>query len=315
MRQALEPALGPRRRTLRRLALPAAFGVLVLAALPGSAAEAAITLAPAAPGLVAAYGMEEAGGTTLSDLSGNGNNGVLSGATWTSAGRFGSALRFNGTNNFVTVPDSASLDLTTGMTQEAWVNPAALGSIFRTVTLKDRPGGLVYDLYATSGGKAAPSGEISIAGDKSVAGTTAIPLNTWTHLATTYDGAFQRLYVNGVQVAQRAQTGSIGTSTGALRIGGNQVWGEYFDGAIDEVRVYNRALVVTEIQADMNASVGNPDLTPPTAPGNLTATGSVTGAQLTWTAATDDVGISRYEVYRSTVSGFTPSAGTRIAQP
>ena len=80
-------------------------------------------------------------------------------------------------------------------------------------------------------------------------------LNTWTHLAATYDGATLRLYRNGTQVATRAVSGAITTSDSPLRIGGNLVWGEYFDGLIDEVRIYNRVLTATEIQTDMNAPV------------------------------------------------------------
>ena len=62
------------------------------------------------------------------------------------------------------------------------------------------------------------------------------------------------LYVNGTQAAQLLVAGSIVTSTGPLKIGGNAIWGEWFQGLIDEVRIYNRALSAGEIQADMNAS-------------------------------------------------------------
>jgi hypothetical protein len=58
-----------------------------------------------------------------------------------------------------------------------------------------------------------------------------------------------------VQVASQAQTGSMAASTAPLRIGGNGVWGEYFKGLIDDVRIYNRALTATEIQSDMNSPV------------------------------------------------------------
>jgi hypothetical protein len=61
----------------------------------------------------------------------------------------------------------------------------------------------------------------------------------------------QILYVNGVQVAIRPQTGPIKVSGGVLRIGGDSVWGDYFNGLIDEVRIYNRALSAGEVQADM----------------------------------------------------------------
>ena len=87
------------------------------------------------------------------------------------------------------------------------------------------------------------------------AAPAALASNTWTHLAATYDGANLRLYVNGTQVATRAVTGSMRASTGALRIGGNSTWGEWFGGLIDDVRIYNRALTPSEVQADMNTPV------------------------------------------------------------
>ena len=85
-----------------------------------------------------------------------------------------------------------------------------------------------------------------------------MPLNTWTHLATTYDGAALRLFVNGVQVSTRPTAGPMTVSNGALRIGGNGVWPEWFAGLIDEVRVYGRVLTAAEIQADMNLAVKPP---------------------------------------------------------
>lgn len=85
-----------------------------------------------------------------------------------------------------------------------------------------------------------------------------LPLNTWTHLAATFDGATLRLYRNGTQVATRAASGTIITSSNPLRIGGNTVWGEYFNGRIDEIRIYNRVLAQSEFQTDMNSAVTAP---------------------------------------------------------
>ena len=88
-----------------------------------------------------------------------------------------------------------------------------------------------------------------------VYGTAVLPVNAWTHLAATYDGTTMRLYVNGVQVASRPQTGNIATSTNPLQIGGDSIYGQYWSGRIDEVRVYNRALSAAEIQTDMNVPI------------------------------------------------------------
>jgi hypothetical protein len=215
----------------------------------------AATAAPP-PGLVAAYGFNEGSGPTVGDASGNLQNGTITGATWSTAGRFGGALSFNGTNNWVTIAETSRLDLTTGMTLEAWVRPTSLTG-WKTVMLKERPGGLAYGVYASDNTSRPPAGYVNRSGaDIGVVGTALLPLNTWTHLACTYDGASLRLYVNGAQVSSRAVTGAIAVSGSPLRIGGNAVWGEYFAGLIDEIRVYNRALTATEIQRDMNTPVG-----------------------------------------------------------
>jgi hypothetical protein len=78
----------------------------------------------------------------------------------------------------------------------------------------------------------------------------------------TYDGATLLLYVNGVQVSSRAQTGNIVTSTNPLQIGGDSLFGQYFNGIIDEVRVYNVALTPAQIQADMSSPIGSVSLLP-----------------------------------------------------
>ena len=194
--------------------------------------------------------LSEGSGTTTSDRSGNGNTGTLSGATWTTAGLAGVGLSFDGINDRVNVNDSASLDLTGGMTLEAWVYPTVLSG-WRTVFLKERSGGLVYALYAHDN-VSQPAAYVRVGNaDWRVAGASPLPLHTWTHLATTYDGATLRLYVNGQEVGNRAVGGAIQVSTGRLRMGGNAVWAEWFAGQIDEVRIYNRALTPAQIQADM----------------------------------------------------------------
>src|SRR5438874_8400922 len=129
-----------------------------------------------------------------------------------------------------------------------------MGTTWRTVIMKHQTADLAYALYANSD-TSTPTVIAYIGSEQYSRGTSALALNTWTHLAGTYDGATLRFYVNGAQVTSRALTGSIVSSTAPLRIGGNSVWGEYFTGAIDDVRVYNRALSATEIQTDMNTAV------------------------------------------------------------
>ena len=110
---------------------------------------------PPPSGLVAAYGFDEASGATVVDASGTGNTGTITGASRTT-GKYGGALSFNGTSNWVTVPDAASLDLTK-FTISAWVKPATVQSAWRTAVLKEKPGGLVYALYANGVSPSAPS--------------------------------------------------------------------------------------------------------------------------------------------------------------
>jgi hypothetical protein len=134
------------------------------------------------------------------------------------------------------------------MTLEAWIIPSRLTGIWRDVIYK---GDDNYYLEADStSSKPATRGAGS-----SLFGTAALTTNTWTHLAGTYDGATMRMYVNGVQVSSRAQTGQIAISTSPLQIGGDTIYGQYFPGRIDEVRIYNRALSATEIQRDMNTPI------------------------------------------------------------
>lgn len=208
---------------------------------------------PSVPGLVAAYGFNEGSGTTTSDASGGGQTGSISGATWSAAGKNGTALSFDGINDMVTVADSAALDVSR-VTVMAWLRPTALGD-WRTAVLKETSNGLAYALYANNNASR-PEGYVNLGDiDRSANGTTAMALNAWTHVAMTFDGSNIRLYVNGVLVRTRAFAGSIVTSAEALRIGGNAIWGEWFAGLIDDVRVYNRALTLAEVQSGMNTPV------------------------------------------------------------
>ena len=212
----------------------------VIAPLPGN-------------GLVAAYGFEETSGTAVTDASPARNHGVITGAARTASGRYGRALSFDGVDDVVTIADARSLDLSGGMTLEAWVRPSALSG-WRSIVLKERPGGLAYSLYAHDNAPR-PAATIFAGQEVSAVGAAALPLNVWSHVAATYDGTNVRLYVNGVLAGALVAGGELPATDDPLRIGGNLIWGEYFAGRIDEVRVYNRALSAGEIAADMKAMV------------------------------------------------------------
>ena len=267
---------------------------------------------PPPSGLVAAWGFNEGSGSTTADASGKGHTGTLSNATWTAGGKFGAALSFDGSSSWVTVADAPDLDLSDGMTLEAWVRPSALGTSWRTVLFKERSGGVVYSLYANQY-SGLPVGQVYIGGEQNATGTAQLPLDTWTHVAVTFDGTSLRLYVDGTLTNTTAISGAMSGSDGPLRIGGNAIWNEWFDGLIDELRIYDRALSPTEIQTDMQTPVA--DTSPPSVPGGLIAATSGSTVNLSWTASSDNVGVSRYHLYRSPSAGFTPSPANRIAQP
>ena len=101
--------------------------------------------------LVAAFGFTENAGTTATDKSGNGNNGTLTnGPAWSASGKYGAAILFDGTNDLVNISDANSLDLTNGMTLEAWVNPGNLTG-YKTVFCKENgTSNLAYAISANN---------------------------------------------------------------------------------------------------------------------------------------------------------------------
>jgi len=229
-------------------------------------AAVAIRVSLGVDGLVLALGFDEPSGLAAIDSSPVATNGTGR-ATTHVAGKFGGALAFNGTTSWVTVPHitNSPLDLTNGMTVEAWVNPAAAAG-WNTAVMKERAGGFSYALYSNDGSPS-PDGFNLAAGyvhlttqalDQAVRSLVAPPLNTWTHLAVTYDGTTERLFVNGTEVSTHSGlSGNMIVANGVLRIGGNNTapGGEFFRGLIDEVRVYNRARTGAQITADMNTPI------------------------------------------------------------
>jgi hypothetical protein len=224
---------------------------------------ATFTVAGPAVGLKAAYPFSEGSGTTTADMSGFNNTGTLQGATWTSSGHYGKGLAFNG-NSLVRILDSPSVTMTSALTLEAWVYPTVVAAQWFPIIEKMNDD---YYLMATTDVGMAPA--LGWRPTTTLYGPSGLSVNTWSHVAATYDGAMMRLYVNGVQVNSQAKTGALPSSSGGrLMIGGDDFFGQYFTGRIDEVRIYDRALSVSEIQSDMSAPIltsvdDNPQIFPP----------------------------------------------------
>jgi len=203
--------------------------------------------APSSPS--AAFGFSEANGIMAADRSGNGNPATLvNGPTWTSAGRFGSGLSFDGVNDVLQLPVTETLALSEGFTFETWIAPTNLPALGAR-KVWSHPS---LALLVTSQGYLYAIGNLT-GGYRAFYSTTTIPVNMWSHVAYTYDGLALRLYINGTEVGSSAVTGTVPASVNAMTLGG-----PYSDGiaaTLDEVWLYRRALSPAEIQADSEAAI------------------------------------------------------------
>jgi glucose/arabinose dehydrogenase/chitodextrinase len=280
----------------------------------GTPASATVTIADnePAPTLVLAFAFDEGAGTTAQDSSGNGRTGALqNGAGW-GAGRFGQALNLDGVNDYVAVagPNLPPNDYTWML----WVNPDRT-NVFQTLLEgQDGTNGGVLELNLTSTGAL----EVWSNGARRLTSAGTVPAGTWTHVALTRSGSTLRVYLNGIADANTGSDGAaLPFSADPMLVGvdadsgGSGALNGYLDGRIDELRVYSRALSPSEIQGDLNSPIGTGDATPPSAPTGLAATAASTSQiNLSWTAATDNVGVTGYRVLRdgteiATVTGTT----------
>jgi hypothetical protein len=230
-------------------------------------------------GLVAAYSFDAGSGTTLTDSSGKGNHGTISGATWTTQGRFGKALTFDGVNDVVTVPDASPLDLGSQGSLAAWVKLTTLGR-WHGILAKGSANNNAAHNYALEITNANAIRLILGTGTSSLALDASLTpvAGQFYHVAATWDGTTVRLYVNGTLNRSTPQTLTPAGNTAPLvlgRYGGNVDW---LAGGLDEVRLYNRALTASEVQATMITPV-NPLLSNSQPPGVMAMAGDVAGDQ------------------------------------
>ncbi len=176
------------------------------------------------------------------------------------------SLYFDGVSGNVRISGVNGLEPTAAITVEAWVNAKSFAAVQsgNSIFCKHRWDNFTYGYVLRAGGNGILSFNMAGAvggtgvGWKEVASNTgALTLDTWYHVAATFDGATLLCYVNGVQSGSTAFSGTINMSTGLVpRIGrlADTTWGQtrYWNGMIDEVRVWNRALSQAEIQAGMN---------------------------------------------------------------
>ncbi|MFC1718910.1 LamG domain-containing protein [Candidatus Poribacteria bacterium] len=203
-------------------------------------------------GLVGYWPLDEDAGDSSEDMSGNGNDGQITGNVEWVEGKFGSALEFfgSGGSTFI-VQDSESLRITGDLTIEAWIYPTAKPQKGGIITKYKGAGdnrGYMIDFYDThfrtslsTDGRSATN---------TIVGTHDWEADTWYHVATVFDGSNVHFYVNGQLIQKSAKSDGINPTTSPLELGNS--WEELvFSGIIDEARVWDVARTEKEIQTLM----------------------------------------------------------------
>jgi len=215
------------------------------------------------PVLAARWKFDEGSGSNAYDSSVNVNDGEVNGATWV-ADQWGEhALSFDG-NDYVEVPDSSSLDITGNITVEGWIKltslsqPATIAGKWKDISSINQRGYLLT--VATDG---TPRFYVSTDGVNYPRATgPALSINTWYHLAGTYDGANVNLYV-GTMPSSMVQAGSIFSNDQPLLIGANDGYGgttrKFTSGVIDEVRVWRSVLDANQLDDMLPPVVTSPN--------------------------------------------------------
>ncbi|MEO7098790.1 MAG: LamG-like jellyroll fold domain-containing protein, partial [Luteolibacter sp.] len=242
---------------------------------------------------------DETTGTTAGDSSGDGYDANLVNGPLFSTGTVGNAVDLDGTNDHVTLPSAAINNLTT-FTASVWVKPDTVSTWARVfdfgtgatanmfLTPKNGANGKVRFAITTSGG----------AGEQRIDGLNPLPAGTWSHVVITLSGNTGILYVNGSEVGRNTSMtlnpASLGTTTQNY-IGRSQYPDPYFDGRVDDFRLYTRALGASEITAMTQAQMPLATVT------GLQASAVSSGQiNLTWTAGAD---ATSYNVKRASTPG------------
>jgi hypothetical protein len=191
------------------------------------------------------------------DESGRGNDGRVTGASWTPQGRRGGAFAFRPPNNCIRVSNNASLN-SAELTAAAWIKTSLADSHWRRILDKDWKSALALSICGDYEQWKPPGKNRGRAtferANAWVAGDSPIADGHWHHIAATDDGSALRIFVDGeLQRATRPSNLAAKTNESDFGIGGfgrldNAQPGQWFDGLIDEVMVFNRALTPAEIR-------------------------------------------------------------------
>lgn len=210
------------------------------------------------PGLVAWYPLDDApGATTFRDVIGGHDGGCTFGTCPTSApGHHGTAMHFDGAMTCIDIADAGQLDLP-AFTITIWGNQEVAASSVGMTQYAKRVdvAGMARDSWQLEDGSA---GELQFTTNHGATSNEyayapspppTIVLGTWQHFAGTWDGTTTRIYANGVQVAFGNHTAPIAYDThpGLIGCDDNVGVSETYQGTLDDMQIYNRALTDTEI--------------------------------------------------------------------
>lgn len=218
--------------------------------------------------MIAHWKFDETSGTSAADSTGNGNTGTLTNSpAWQgTAGKRGGAILLDGTNDYVTAGDINAAEGIGAITVSTWVKHSVAGEtqhVYKSNCDGANDSWEIYSGYPNTDGTAAfmigsSDGTISNSG----LGTTDTSDGSWHMLTGVYDGAYIRIYVDGVEESSTSYPGiTIHSNTHNVEIGGRCNGGgsgHYVNGLVDEVRIYGRALSPSEITDLYNATNGTP---------------------------------------------------------
>lgn len=207
-------------------------------------------------GLVGWWKFDENGGTTAHDFSGNGNHGKFVGnSVWTwFDGVLGKALNFDGGNQYINIPDSNIISLTGNFTISAWIKTNSNTTQQAIVEKYTNPGINGYLLRITSAGKLLSCSQDG-ATETCITGNTILNIKTWYHVVVVYNGSTIKTFINAIQDNSIVNTRNPTDGTSTLKIGGRGDDGSLtFNGLMDDVRIYNKALSAAEVWSLYNSN-------------------------------------------------------------